>query len=580
MKTKQGVELHNYFTFRLRDARTGELKQTAKAENVVLNNLFNQLNTAGVRIAGDYTRTPSLLVGTGVGTPSISDTQLFNRLAYKDTAQVSSIDNINSSVIADGIVKSVFTCTFTELEALGNLTEVGLGNLPTTSGVDPTYVYTHAMITDSEGNPITITKTDADILDCSATVYVKISTVGDAQPLRLALASNSLDNLGVGCAPPTNDVIFSDGAYPGIPAGDTYLNLSRGGGTASPTSINSAPPYNGYLRFYGISAPPPVDDAAFYNFHGGQTTQDRVTATHTNGVTRWSSKLIQSSAGNLGTDTWLIKGIYWGRQYWISLPNHTLYPPKELTFTLTGDGTTSDFNLPIPELMTSNVVIKIDDAQLPSTDYTFSGKNFQYAQAWVSADSKYVVDWGMRRAGTTSAQRILPIITFPITGWSNIRSFSFHVSETELAQKYLNNPIVYDFKEPRTVNTLRGTVTWPSMGVPVELDYSTDGTAWVNAATLNLASAAGEATFAPISARYWRLNKVPITGRTGSNDETAALNTLNLGFDNVQPTVHFNTPPAANAAITITAYCEYPMKNANWRIDPCTLDIYFQRSGS
>ena len=37
------------------------------------------------------------------------------------------------------------------------------------------------------------------------------------------------------------------------------------------------------------------------------------------------------------------------------------------------------------------------------------------------------------------------------------------------------------------------------------------------------------------------------------------------------------TPPAAGAVVKVVANCEYPMKNANWRIDPIVADITITR---
>lgn len=586
MRLDCGVDIHNHFTFTLRDAKTNEIKQTAKAENVVLNSLFTQLNNGGVQAAAGLTRTPCLCVGTGVGTPSVADTSLFNQLAYKQTSAASTEEALNPEVQADGITKSTFTCTFSELEAIGNLTEVGLGNLTTPSGVNPNYWYTHAMITDSENNPITINKTDTDILDCTAVVYVKITTGSDVRPLRVTTPGTDMADLAWGAALPVYKDYFDNTAHPAR-GGDTYNNLSRGGGTSTSSLPSSrTPPASGQLGFFGISSPPPIDAAVFHTFHGMEAYTVQPTpatsAAQINGLTRWTSALVQSTVGNLSTDTWLIKGIRWANQYWITFPNHTLYPPKELTFTLTGDGSTTDFNLPIPELMTSNVVVTVDGATLASNAYTFSGKNFEYAQAWASTDSRYVVDWGMRHyqpSGATSTQS-LPVITFPYSGYGNLSVSNVYLTPEEASQGYMDNPMVFDFETPKTVNTFKGTLRWNSMRVPVELDYSTNGTAWENAAVLDLSAAANEVTFSPISARYWRINKLPSQGQQHPTTPASILTNLALGFDNVAPTIRFNTAPASGAAISITAFCEYPMKNANWRIDPCTLDIYFQRSGS
>ena len=89
MNNNLGVKLHNRFDVQLIDSNTGEVKQIAKAENVVCNGYWTVLFHSGRRIS--YVN-----IGTGTGTPSVTDTTLFKYLSNKYVyLTVSNIDKNN-----------------------------------------------------------------------------------------------------------------------------------------------------------------------------------------------------------------------------------------------------------------------------------------------------------------------------------------------------------------------------------------------------------------------------------------------------------------------------------------------------
>ena len=149
----QKAKLHNRFDFEIYDTETGET-QYAQAENIVLNNMWARL-CAGTTYFG------YIGVGTGSGTLAPTRTTLFSHLAYKSAVAVEAVYDTDTTAHA---TKSV---TFSETEALGAWTEVGILYGTT---VASNYV-THALITDSEGSPITINKTSTRIITVYATVF-------------------------------------------------------------------------------------------------------------------------------------------------------------------------------------------------------------------------------------------------------------------------------------------------------------------------------------------------------------------------------------------------------------------------
>lgn len=158
MELNAKLRMHNRFDIEVIDARTGEIKQRAQAENVMLNNFFAALGNRYFNY---------IHLGSGSGTPAVSDTQLFNYEGYCDLG--------NMEFVADtpnGVAYMRKYGTLLETAYVGvTFTEIGIAQ-STSSGL-----VTHAMLEDMNGNPVSITKTDTDILNIYATVYAHWSQV-------------------------------------------------------------------------------------------------------------------------------------------------------------------------------------------------------------------------------------------------------------------------------------------------------------------------------------------------------------------------------------------------------------------
>ena len=148
--------IHNRFDIEVLDASTGEIKQRAFAENVICDQLWAKLCSSG-------TYNYAIQYGDGQGTPSPSDTSLFSFLGYI----ASSVHRLHYDYDND-----VFICTtkavLNESTAVGKtLTEVGISHSSTA-----TSLVTHAMLKDMNGNPVSLEKSDTDIFNIYATIYV------------------------------------------------------------------------------------------------------------------------------------------------------------------------------------------------------------------------------------------------------------------------------------------------------------------------------------------------------------------------------------------------------------------------
>ena len=155
--------IHNRFDIEVVDAETGEVKQKAQAFNVVCDGYWTY--TLAERRVFD-----TVAIGTGAGTPSASDTTLFNYIGNStyDINLYNSYDVIDASNEHLGIWCRTFKSTIPNASYVGaNITEIGLG--------DSTYLLTHAMLKDMNGNTISITKTDTDIINIYCSLYLHYS---------------------------------------------------------------------------------------------------------------------------------------------------------------------------------------------------------------------------------------------------------------------------------------------------------------------------------------------------------------------------------------------------------------------
>jgi len=200
MEITQGIKIHNRFDIEVRDSITGELKQTAQAENILLDSIYT-------RLCGGSSYFVNIHFGTGTGTTVATRTSLFTHLGTKTAVDEELVKAIPISSWKRKIVLA-------PEEYVGQtITEVGIA-----WGSTASYLMTHAMIKDAEGNSISITKTDTDLVTIYATVYVTFST---AIPELIWL---------------------------GIPNSNTLMNYLIGGSSAPTGSFGLLPMLSAYAR--------------------------------------------------------------------------------------------------------------------------------------------------------------------------------------------------------------------------------------------------------------------------------------------------------------------------------------------
>ena len=169
MELKHNLSIHNRFDIEVINAKTGEIKKRAQAHNIITNNLWECL-CAGSQ-SSDINYFYQIYWGSGTGTPAVTDTDMFVREGRKEGQ--------NSTFNIDW-ANRVASCTrdiqLDEQTSVGvEITEVGIG---TYQGNNPK-VCTHAMLEDMNGNPISIEKTNVDIINIYATVFIHWSGASD-----------------------------------------------------------------------------------------------------------------------------------------------------------------------------------------------------------------------------------------------------------------------------------------------------------------------------------------------------------------------------------------------------------------
>ena len=152
------ASIHNRFDIEVVDSKTGKIKQKAQAENIICDNLWNYM------FSGKMIWNKNIQYGSGSGTPSASDVSLFSFLGVGTPSDA--VYNGNDFTKIASVTRHI---TLLETEQVGKtFTEVGISATTSSSGS----LCTHALIKDMNGNPISIIKTNTDILSIYATVFL------------------------------------------------------------------------------------------------------------------------------------------------------------------------------------------------------------------------------------------------------------------------------------------------------------------------------------------------------------------------------------------------------------------------
>jgi len=153
MEIKQKVNIHNRFDVHIDNIETGEHRELV-GYNIILDQMWT-------RLCGGSSYFGYIHFGKGTGTPTPEGTSLFSHLGTK-------------SAVTEEIIKALPVSSWKRKIVLNpeeyvdeTITEVGIAY-----GSSANNLVTHAMLKDSEGNAISITKSDTDVVTIFATVFI------------------------------------------------------------------------------------------------------------------------------------------------------------------------------------------------------------------------------------------------------------------------------------------------------------------------------------------------------------------------------------------------------------------------
>lgn len=356
MEGRIDTNIKGLYHVQLRDSITGEIKYDNTFHNIIIHNGLASMVAANyVRGYPEYRH--GLFVGKGTSTPAFTDGGM-SSLLWSTSATSVSVETSN-----DGYTKKatkVFSFPATSSYVSNEISEAGLyyqwrWSSDTGSSQRYTYCVTHCLFTDSEGQPITIAKTDLDILDITVEIEITFENSNDnvfkMYPNLTKVLSNIMDSIDS-----SESNYFSYGKL-------SLFKFDEDRNGVHPTSTSNID--FGAYSVGALSFSPSIND-----------TTKTATLTHSN---------IRVPSTSITSETYY-KGLGFGVYGLFMFPNSgfTPYDITEIEIGV-GDGVTTEFTNPLSYFLKDSQTIYIDDVEVSDTDYTINNmgnvnKKFEVSQ--------------------------------------------------------------------------------------------------------------------------------------------------------------------------------------------------------
>ena len=586
-----GISLHNHFDLEVIDSRTGQKKSSAHAENVVTNSWYHEV-FYGLSGQGTGRTGIGVALGSGTGTPAVTDKSLFNYVfgggytGYSSSCVEPSsntveqlLDNNNKLIGYKATRVWVFPANSSYA---GTLTEVGL----TRERPDGT-LRSHAMLKDAEGNEIAIKKTDLDILTVTVTFYLTISMQW------------------------TNPIEYA----PRFIYWLAYIFGIIDTGSTSIYSVDSIC----YISFVGcLAGSMQVDTGS--SFYGPQAvlagtlkpTSNSSVLSYAEGDNKCiNGAIISCNSVRLGTEAsndWVINGLSYGigsrgslSEYYPSLflpfPNEDVFPAMALSDLQVGvgDGSTTEFAPAVPLFVEGSDKVYINGVeQVRGVDYTIDNNGTGRLDCSpgmlitnLKNDPASIVLTNLSNYAYSYSYAITPFCGQSSAG----------IDRCKIATWSIASPLEFELRDDPTIGhkvngikipnfTFNETHFSTSDDVYFILEYSADKETWQEAVRTAICAhyqnySSVTHTFDTIEAKYWRIRSELVSG----NEPTAAQLTSGIAlsryvsYDKYESSIMlykgrgivFTNPPAEGAVITMDATIDRPYKTAN-----NVLDVAFQ----
>lgn len=499
----------------------------------------------------------NIKLGSGSGTPTASDSDLFHPLWEKTKDSTSSNYHARTAESNEEWIQLTNTYTFpANTTYVGTITECGL------------YIFlkglcTHALLLDAEGNPISIEKTDLDVLIIEVTIRLYFTENENIKMIRAdhtTFWTHLFSNDSGGCIHNNNNLEVLWSVQDSLDGNEMYLNrLSRG----------DASNWNSYLS------------TAICN--GKQS------------IPITTPRELTFNTARLGTD-WpvtgqhFIKGLRIMRSFIITFPNTDIFPAYDITGMDVGigDGETTEFTCPMNYFVTDTDKIYIDGIlQTRGVDYIVESDNNNQMLPELMACNDAIITGGYYQIDSYNNNYAAPVFRAVLnatktTGYNDSGFQRAGNRATYVTMFDKDRPLFIDMQKEVKVNTFQiGSVYNSYGGIKYTLSYSDDGVDYVELTTIiKTTNEVAKVTFNTITKRYFKvaIEYVSSTSNVSSGaytntveaspaySETVDKNNLCLlGY--VGRGIQFTNPPAEGAVITMDATTDLPMKNENFVFD-------------
>lgn len=222
MKIELKGKIHNRFDIEVKDITTGEIVQKGQAENIILDQTWTVINANS-----NAAWAPNIAFGRGTGTLAATRTAMFDQIASSTGVEVEKVLN------GEGV--ACYRTTRLVLDPSSyvgeTITEVGLSG-------GTAFLRTHALIKDSEGNPLSLgPKTATQEITIYATVFFTYNSGGyDIKPY--INANNSFFNIFLGASLVSSHQFYAGSTSPTVNGMMLWVSSD---GSATNQAVNTSP---------------------------------------------------------------------------------------------------------------------------------------------------------------------------------------------------------------------------------------------------------------------------------------------------------------------------------------------------
>ena len=535
MNIDSSIKFKNNYRLQHIDTITGETLHDLEFHNVVLDQIIDTIvdvKRANAKMGF------GIAIGSGSGTPSASDTQLFNEIKRF-------VDN-SGGVTGKCSKKDNNTLLFS---VSVTIPEVGVCFYVMNTGMK---LVTHALILDSEGNPITVKKKDTDKIILNCEVYITFE-------------SEDIENFDI----------------------ETFVSNSQRIGTlvmqyrfGAATSLEAERVSNYYWR----------NPYSAYNLDVYQNCSSTYNLYTTLNSPNWvKNKDARTLTVNFGPSRLpefsmptYIRGITFGKLGTIKLPNEVIFPRYKISNITVGvgDGATTKFKCPLNYFIQDSETIRVgNEEKIRDTDYTIDNEANQDELIELSAGNEAIISGGLDNIDPALFRK--PFGKISPSSWNDGTRYGGQYGPGRLDASH---PLYLDFKESVKLNTLR--VPSNSEGTFTLFGRNTEEEDWNLIGQLTPNAENNHYNFDLCYYRYIKLTSTTSTFYMSSVGEGSGYaekydtiekckkNSWFIGY--VGDGIEFTTPPPSGAAITMDAYTDLPFVSPNNVLDlSATLTFHF-----